>query len=69
VQFLLLGFVYYSIGLEQIMFGTNTTAKFIKAKNNVIAAMISEVPLNPYKSVNLPPITGAIADPNAYAIF
>lgn len=51
------------------MFGTNTTAKFIKAKNNVIAAMISEVPLNPYKSVNLPPITGAIADPNAYAIF
>jgi len=43
--------------------------KFNKAKTRVSPAIMSDVDWKPYMSVNLPPITGAIADPRAKAMF
>jgi len=43
--------------------------KLTNAKPNDIAAIISDVDWKPYSSQSLPPITGAIADPSAKAMF
>ena len=43
--------------------------KFNAAKAKATKAKKSQVFLNPYKSVSLPLTIGAIADPNANAIF
>ena len=55
--------------LLQIKLGKKTMLKFNAAKKKAMNEMKSQVFLNPYKSVNLPPRTGAIAEPKAKAMF
>ena len=53
----------------QIKLGRKTVPKFTTANRKATPAIMSQVSLNPFLSVRLPPRIGAIADPRLHAIF